>query len=487
MGYKTTLCDVSLDGGHYGIAAPAVDFKPGLPAYLRITDINDDGTLNPSDRKSVDDSSAGNYLLHEGDIVFARTGNSTGRNYYYDPREGEYAYAGFLIKFSLDPRKINPRYMKYYAQSKQYWDWVSSFNTGSTRGNINAKTYASMPIDLLSRQIQDGIVAICDAIDDKIRINRQLNDYLEQCLLARYDHLFRGAGTYNGTISDIGDVVGGATPSKKRPEYYCHEGIGWITPKDLSNTTNKFVAHGADDITRVGFDSCSIKKLPAGTVLFSSRAPIGYIAIASDEVTTNQGFKSIVPHKEIGTAFVYCFLVRNKDRIADAGSGTTFPEVSGKTMAGIELTLPNINLCAKFEEWASPLLEEQRHLEDENRQLEDLRDTLLPKLMSGEIDVSKVDLTQLTNNHLLVLGHNVPNRYWKGRLWKPSLIMFCRRCRTCLIRHSSNIWLKYSESRCCQLRKHQRRRICWRCFSRQKRSKAARRKPSLTMKARFST
>ncbi len=400
MGYKTTLCDVSLDGGHYGIAAPAVDFKPGLPAYLRITDINDDGTLNPSDRKSVDDSSAGNYLLHEGDIVFARTGNSTGRNYYYDPRDGEYAYAGFLIKFSLDPRKINPRYMKYYAQSKQYWDWVSSFNTGSTRGNINAKTYASMPIDLLSRQIQDGIVAICDAIDDKIRINRQLNDYLEQCLLARYDHLFRGAGTYNGTISDIGDVVGGATPSKKRPEYYCHEGIGWITPKDLSNTTNKFVAHGADDITRVGFDSCSIKKLPAGTVLFSSRAPIGYIAIASDEVTTNQGFKSIVPHKEIGTAFVYCFLVRNKDRIADAGSGTTFPEVSGKTMAGIELTLPNINLCAKFEKWASPLLEEQRHLEDENRQLEDLRDTLLPKLMSGEIDVSKVDLTQLTNNHL---------------------------------------------------------------------------------------
>ena len=460
MGYKTTLCDVSLDGGHYGIAAPAVDFKPGLPAYLRITDINDDGTLNPSDRKSVDDSSAGNYLLHEGDIVFARTGNSTGRNYYYDPRDGEYAYAGFLIKFSLDPRKINPRYMKYYAQSKQYWDWVSSFNTGSTRGNINAKTYASMPIDLLSRQIQDGIVAICDAIDDKIRINRQLNDYLEQCLLARYDHLFRGAGTYNGTISDIGDVVGGATPSKKRPEYYCHEGIGWITPKDLSNTTNKFVAHGADDITRVGFDSCSIKKLPAGTVLFSSRAPIGYIAIASDEVTTNQGFKSIVPHKEIGTAFVYCFLVRNKDRIADAGSGTTFPEVSGKTMAGIELTLPNINLCAKFEEWASPLLEEQRHLEDENRQLEDLRDTLLPKLMSGEIDVSKVDLTQLTNNHLWVHGHNVPNRYWKGRLWKPSLIMFCHRCRTCSIRHSSNIWPKYSESRYCQLRKHPCRRIC---------------------------
>lgn len=297
--------------------------------------------------------------------------------------------------YSTEFNGNNPRFVYYLLQTIPW----QGYTTASAVPGVNRNHVNLCPVKIPDRATQDAIVEVLDSIVDKIALNNRLNDYLEQCLLARYDHLFRGAGTYNGTISDIGDVVGGATPSKKRPEYYCHEGIGWITPKDLSNTTNKFVAHGADDITRVGFDSCSIKKLPAGTVLFSSRAPIGYIAIASDEVTTNQGFKSIVPHKEIGTAFVYCFLVRNKDRIADAGSGTTFPEVSGKTMAGIELTLPNINLCAKFEEWASPLLEEQRHLEDENRQLEDLRDTLLPKLMSGEIDVSKVDLTQLTNNH----------------------------------------------------------------------------------------
>ena len=302
--------------------------------------------------------------------------------------------------YSTEFNGNNPRFVYYLLQTIPW----QGYTTASAVPGVNRNHVNLCPVKIPDRATQDAIVEVLDSIVDKIALNNRLNDYLEQCLLARYDHLFRGAGTYNGTISDIGDVVGGATPSKKRPEYYCHEGIGWITPKDLSNTTNKFVAHGADDITRVGFDSCSIKKLPAGTVLFSSRAPIGYIAIASDEVTTNQGFKSIVPHKEIGTAFVYCFLVRNKDRIADAGSGTTFPEVSGKTMAGIELTLPNINLCAKFEEWASPLLEEQRHLEDENRQLEDLRDTLLPKLMSGEIDVSKVDLTQLTNNHLSGCG-----------------------------------------------------------------------------------
>lgn len=228
-----------------------------------------------------------------------------------------------------------------------------------------------------------------------------INDYLEQLLLTRFDQLFKSSDSYNGTIADIGDVVGGATPSKKRPDYYCrHKGIGWITPRDLSNTIDKFIAHGADDITQAGFDSCSTKKLPAGSVLFSSRAPIGYIAIAADEVTTNQGFKSVVPRPEIGTAFVYCFLVRNKDRIADAGSGTTFPEISGKTMAGIELVLPNISLCAEFEEWACPILNKQRHLEEESRSLNRLRDVLLPKLMSGEIDVSKIELSTQPNNHL---------------------------------------------------------------------------------------
>ena len=112
-----TLGELSLGDGKYGIAASAVDYDAELPAYLRITDINDDGTLNWNDRKSVDDPAAYKYMLREGDIVFARTGNSTGRNYYYDSRDGEFAFAGFLIRFSLDDKKVNPRYVKYYAQS----------------------------------------------------------------------------------------------------------------------------------------------------------------------------------------------------------------------------------------------------------------------------------------------------------------------------------------------------------------------------------
>lgn len=167
----------------------------------------------------------------------------------------------------------------------------------------------------------------------------------------------------------------------------------------MSNTSDKFIAHGADDITDEGYASCSAKLLPKGSVLFSSRAPIGYVAIATNEVATNQGFKSVVPKEEIGTAFVYCFLVRNKQRIADMGAGTTFPEVSGKMMKSVELAVPEQSLCAEFDVFAEPILKQQETLERENRDLAALRNALLPKLMSGEIDVSKIDLTQL-NSHL---------------------------------------------------------------------------------------
>src|SRR5690606_37898535 len=109
---EVTLGEISLDGkGSYGIAASAVEYSDDLYTYLRITDINDDGTLNKTDLKSVDDEKAEKYLLQPNDIVFARTGNSTGRSYFYDGSDGELVYAGFLIKFSLDPSKVNPKFM----------------------------------------------------------------------------------------------------------------------------------------------------------------------------------------------------------------------------------------------------------------------------------------------------------------------------------------------------------------------------------------
>lgn len=172
-----TLASLSVDGkGSYGIGASAVPFSTELYTYLRITDINDDGTLNKNDLKSVDDEKAGEYLLKPNDIVFARTGASTGRNYFYDGSDGEFVYAGFLIKFSIDENKVNPKYIKYYCQSKPYKDWINSFNTGSTRGNINAQTLGKMPIPMIERSTQDIMVSILTSIDEKIKSNNEINN-----------------------------------------------------------------------------------------------------------------------------------------------------------------------------------------------------------------------------------------------------------------------------------------------------------------------
>ena len=186
-----TLNELSLDGkGSYGIAASAVPYSDELYTYLRITDIKDDGNLDKSNLMSVADKKAYNYTLKKNDIVFARTGASTGRNYFYDETDGELVYAGFLIKFSLDVKKINPKFVKYYCQSRTYKDWVHSFNTGSTRGNINAKTYGTLPIPVFPRNYQNKVVSILDSIDLKIKNNIDINNNLEQQAESLYKEYF---------------------------------------------------------------------------------------------------------------------------------------------------------------------------------------------------------------------------------------------------------------------------------------------------------
>ena len=390
------LNDLSIGGkGSYGIAASAVERKADLPTYLRITDIFDDGTLNLSELKSVDAPNSDKYILKPNDIVFARTGGSTGRNYFYDGSDGVFVYAGFLIKFSIDPEKVNPKYVKYYCRSKQYNDWVQSFNTGSTRGNINAQIFGNMEIPLPERKQQDYLVSILEPIDEKIKNNKQVNDNLEQQAQSYFQELFVDNASpewTTGTISDLGTVVGGSTPSKAKPEYYTESGIAWITPKDLSINKSKFVSHGENDITELGLRNSSASLMPEGTVLFSSRAPIGYIAIAAGEVTTNQGFKSVVPKPEIGTPFVYFFLKNTLPVIEGMASGSTFKEVSGSTMKNVSAVIPDAETLAKFSDFCAPIFAQQRILEEQNQSLATLRDNLLPKLMSGEIDVSAVQL-----------------------------------------------------------------------------------------------
>ena len=333
------------------------------------------------------------HLLRKGDLVFGRKG-AVERHSYITDREKGWMQGSDCIRIRVNTTSINSRFLSYFFLTKAHQAYMmSACSHGTTMASLNQGILEQIVFPLPTRKTQDKIVTMLSCIDDKIELNNRISENLEQQAASYYYHLFvENADPFwrEGTISDLGTVVGGSTPSKAKPEYYTDDGIAWITPKDLSVDKSKFITHGADDITELGLRNSSATIMPAGTVLFSSRAPIGYIAIADGEVTTNQGFKSVVPYENIGTAFMYYFLKSALPTIENMASGSTFKEISGSTMRTVPAIIPDDDTLHKFSSFCEPLFQQQRALEAENRKLTELRTVLLPKLMSGELDVSDI-------------------------------------------------------------------------------------------------
>lgn len=276
---------------------------------------------------------------------------------------------------------------------------------GSVFDTITRNTFDILKVQLPPLPEQIAIAEILSSLDDKIEVNNRINKNLEEMAQLLFRNWFENfepfqdgefvdselgkipKGWKAGKIEDFGDVVGGSTPSKTRDEYYTSDGIAWITPKDLSINKAKFFSKGAIDITELGLKKSSTKIMPKRTVLFSSRAPIGYITIAKNDITTNQGFKSIIPKANIGTEYVYCYLKSNIDVIESRASGSTFKEVSGSVMKQIPALIPSDGVLCKFNAICHSYFEQQEIFEAQNRLLISIRDTLLPKLISGEIRV----------------------------------------------------------------------------------------------------
>ena len=290
---------------------------------------------------------------------------------------------------------VNIRFIYYWLKSQEPFLKARLEVTGIGAGKFDTKLLSELAVPLPNQIEQSKIVSFADAISEKIIANKQINDHLEQQAQTYFQELFVDDADpqwATGTISNLGQVVGGSTPSKAKPEYYTKSGIAWITPKDLSVNKSKFITHGETDITELGLKNSSASIMPEGTVLFSSRAPIGYIAIAAGEVTTNQGFKSVIPKAEVGTAFMYFFLKHNLPVIEGMASGSTFKEISGSTMKNVPAVIPDTKTLSRFNDFCSPIFAQQQILEKQNQDLALLRDALLPKLMSGEIDVSAIQL-----------------------------------------------------------------------------------------------
>ena len=384
------LGELSIGKGSYGIAASAVPFNPTLHTYLRITDINDDGTLNKAGLMSVDEENASDYLLKPNDIVFARTGNSTGRAYFYDGSDGEFVYAGFLIKFSLDENKVNPRILKYYTHSKPYYDWVRSFDTGGTRGNINAKTYGEMPITLPSRDVQDRIVELLKSLDDKIECNRRINENLEQQAQALFKSWF----------VDF-------EPFKDQPFVESELGMipkGWKinSVEDFCDVfTGKKNVDKSSDKGKYPFFSCSPSHTYSDDFLYDGEV----ILVAGNGSYTGRTSyyigkfdlyqrtyacvlkNGLSPQLSSFMYFMMKTLFEPKKMGGTRGSSIPYIVMGDITQQLFPYKKDAVN---SYSEIAYNILLQMLNNEQESRRLAELRDTLLPKLMSGELKVENV-------------------------------------------------------------------------------------------------
>lgn len=393
------LEDLCTSKGSYGIGAPAVAYDANKYTYLRITDINDDGTLNRNGLMSVEDERAGDYLLKENDIVFARTGNSTGRTYFYDGRDGELVYAGFLIKFSLDNKKVNPRILKYYTHSQPYYDWVRSFDTGGTRGNINAKVFGAMPITLPPRYQQDRIVEILKSFDDKIELNRRINANLE----AQAQALFRSwfvdfepfrdgpfvdselgkipQGWKVETLSNLATVIKkGITPSNS--ETYSHYSIPAYDdahfPEKQSGETiksGKYIVYN-------------------NSILLSKLNPrikrLWFIKTAEENAICSTEFIPIQTKDTELISFVF-YLIDSDIFYQQAlslvnGATGSHQRFHAEDIMQIPFAW-NKDAAIDFAQKANYILQKIEDNIRENQTLSALRDTMLPKLMAGEIAI----------------------------------------------------------------------------------------------------
>lgn len=177
-------------------------------------------------------------------------------------------------------------------------------------------------------------------------------------------------------LGDIAEVIGGGTPKTSIAEYW-NGNIPWLTPRDLTGYTKVYISHGERLITNDGLKSSSAKIMPKGTVLLTSRAPIGYVAIAENEVCTNQGFKSLVPNVELlNSEFLYYWLKSNTDYLQQLGTGTTFAEIAGSVVKDIDISLPPLEEQKAIAEVLSSLDDKIDLLHRQNQTLEDLAQTL---------------------------------------------------------------------------------------------------------------
>ena len=337
----------------YGLNAAAKEYD-GKNKYIRITDIDDDNREFKQENITSPDtdlSFAENYKLSEGDILFARTGASVGKSYIYKASDGLVYYAGFLIRARIKP-EYNSEFVFQNTLTGDYEKFIKVTSMRSGQPGVNAQEYSQYQIMVPGKPEQDMISAYLQSLDNLIILHQRKHEKLVIIKKAMLEKMFPQNGSnvpeirfagFTGPweqrkLGEMANIVGGGTPSTNVAAFWDGD-IDWYAPAEIANQI--YLTSSRRKITEDGYNHSSAKMLPAGTVLFTSRAGIGKTAILRRKGCTNQGFQSIVPHKyELDSYFIFSRTEELKQYGETVGAGSTFVEISGRQMENMELMMP---------------------------------------------------------------------------------------------------------------------------------------------------
>lgn len=376
----------------------------GLP-FARAGNVNDGFRFDGADRFPEEHlDRVGQKVSRPGDVVFTSKG-TVGRFAYVQWSTPPFVYSPQLCFWrSLDDSVINPRFLYYWMYSREF-----STQVRGVAGQTDMAEYVSlrdqrkMHVTLPGIRHQERVSEVLGALDDKIELNRRMNETLEATAQAVFKSWFVDfAGVDELEVGSIGptpagwdvlevgsvvEVVGGSTPSTKEPAYWEGGTHAWATPKDLSGLSVPVLLATSRQITDDGLRTISSGLLPPGTLLLSSRAPIGYTAIAQIPVAVNQGFIAIPPGGMLSPTYMLFWIRLNMDAIKGRAGGTTFPEISKKAFRPIPIAVPPQDRLDAFARIVDPILERIARAGMESATLARIRDALLPKLISGELRI----------------------------------------------------------------------------------------------------
>ena len=372
------------------------DFVETGVNFIKVESITDDGKLLSSKFAHIADethTALSRSILQEDDILFSIAG-AIGRSALV-PKEVLPANVNQAVAIVRpNKEKILPRFLAFLLLNKEVIRFTNSIVAQSVQANINLQQLSDLEISLPSTKQQQEITAILGCIDDKIELLKNQNETLEQTAQAIFNEWFVKPITNGnlpdewkmGTLGDVLDVKGGTTPSTRNAEYWDGD-IHWTTPKDLSDRRDAFLLDTNSRITEKGLARIGSGLLPVGTLLLSSRAPIGYIAITAIPLAINQGYIAINSRGAWNNHFTFLWLKANMSLVLSAANGSTFMEISKGSFRTIETPLPPTELLESFSKGVSPMFEKILSNIRSIKSLSSIRDALLPRLMSGEIKV----------------------------------------------------------------------------------------------------